>query len=52
MASGGDEPKKLISGAMGKPVEGGGLILEGFVSGGGGIDEAVESDAEVAVLPN
>jgi hypothetical protein len=52
MASGGDEPKKLIGRAMGKPVEGCGLIGEGFVSGGRGIDEAVESDAEVAVLPN
>ncbi len=52
MASGGDEPKKLIGRAMGKPVEGCGLIGEGFVGGGGGIDEAVESDAEVAVLPN
>ncbi len=52
MASGGDEPKKLIGRTMGKPVEGGGLIWEGFVGGGGGIDEAIESDAEVAVLPN
>ncbi len=52
MASGGDEPEKLIGRAMGKPVEGCGLIGEGFVSGGRGIDEAVESDAEVAVLPN
>jgi hypothetical protein len=52
MASGGDEPKKLIGRAMGKPVEGSGLIDEGFVGGGGGIDEAIESDAEVAVLPN
>ena len=52
MASGGDEPKKLIGRTMGKPAEGGGLIWEGFVGSGGGIDEAVESDAEVAVLPN
>ena len=52
MASGGDEPKKLVGRTMGKPAEGSGLILEGFVGGGGGIDEAVESDAEVAVLPN
>ena len=52
MASGGDEPKKLIGRAMGKPLKGSSLIREGFVGGGGGIDEAVESDAEVAVLPN
>ena len=52
MASGGDEPKKLVGRTMGKPAEWGGLIWEGFVGGGGGIDEAVESDAEVAVLPN
>ena len=52
MASGGDEPKKLIGRTMGKPAEGGGLIWEGFVGGGRGINEAVESDAEVAVLPN
>ena len=52
MASGGDEPKKLVGRTMGKPVERSSLISEGFVGGGGGIDEAVESDAEVAVLPN
>jgi hypothetical protein len=52
MAGGGDEPKKLIGRAMGKPVKGSGLIGDGFVGGGRGINEAVESDAEVAVLPN
>jgi hypothetical protein len=52
MASGGDEPKKLIGRAMGKPVKGSGLIGEGFVGGGRGINEAVEPNAEVAVLPN